>query len=267
MTMGIFNKLFGKKENQLPEETPPKNDVLIQLLNLASKDRNNFQNYSKVMNELVNGDSFLLLASQNDNDKNNQLTTLEKDSTLKLKCVFDVDGLKILGAFTDENSLVEYTKKETSYTSMKSQDVLNFCETNGIGRIVINSGQKNAWFTEKSKANVETETVKQDTTVQIGTPANPIEKEIIDKLILQFSTNESIIEVYQYGQTKNNEYNIVLGFKLSTYTDNSRTASIHAVQRVLENSSFNQALDIFFIESEDWYNNIKNIDNSLLYKR
>lgn len=265
--MGFFNKLFEKKVNQNQEESIPDNRKLISLMNKWSEDQNNYENYSAVMNELLNGNSCLLLSSQNEIKENNKWSTLEKDSTLNLTCVFDVDGLKILGAFTDEKSLVEYMKRETSYTAMKSQDVLNFCETNGIDRIVINGGQKNAWFTEKSKQNVKTQIVEKETTVQIGTPNNPINKDIVEKLKQMFSKVDSIEEVYQYGQTKDNEFNLILAFKLNTYSDNSKTASINAVQRALENSSFNHPLDLFFIETEDWYSSIKNIQNSLLYRK
>lgn len=263
--MGLFDKLFGRKTDQ--KTMTPDNQKLIGLLDKWGEDHNNYQSYSNVMNELVNGTSFLLLSSINKNDGGKEWKTLEKESTLKLTCIFDVDGLKILGAFTEEKTLLDYTKKETSFTAMKSQDVLNFCETNGIDRIVINSGQKNAFFTEKNKKNVQAYTFEKETTVEIATPDKPIEKEIVEKLIDKFSKVDSILEVYQYGQTKDNEFSIVLGFKLNVFNENSRTASINAVQRALDNSSFNQPLDIFFIETEDWYNSIKNVGNSLLYKK
>ena len=261
--MGIFDKLFGRKK--VEETTKPNNEKLINLLNKWSLNQEH-DDYSNVMNELLNGSSFLLLSSINEN-KNTQWTDLKIDSTLKLTCIFEVDGLKILGAFTDENSLLDYTKNETSYTAMKSQDILDFCETNNIDRIVINSGQKNAFFTEKSKENVQVHTVEKATTVQIGTPENPIEPQIVKKLNENFSKVESINEVYQYGQTRDNEFCIVLGFRLNIYNDNSKTASINAVQRGLENTNFNQELDIYFIETEDWYNSIRNIQSSLIYKK
>ena len=264
--MGLFDKLFGKKEIQKPTEQTFNNSKLIQLLDKSCKDLNNHENYSKVMEELLNGSSILLLSSQN-YDNNKEWTTLQQGSTLKLTCVFDLDGLKVLGAFTDEQSLLDYTKRETSYTAMKSQDVLNFCETNGIDRIVINGGQKNVWFTEKSKDNVQTHTFEKETSVQIGTPNVPIDNPTIKKLNEMFSKVDSILEVYQYGQTEGNEFNIVLGFKLNTYTDNSKSASINAVQRGLENSTFNQPLNVFFIETQSWYDSVTKIDNSLMYKK
>jgi len=265
--MGLFDKFIRKSEKKTLVQTHPNNDKLIQLLDRWSEDHNSYQSYSAVMEELLNGNSFLLLSSQNDDLQSKEWKTIESNSILKLTCIFNVDGLKVLGAFTDETSLLEYTKRETSYTAMKSQDVLNLCETNGIDRIVINSGQKNAWFTEKSKENIETHTVEKETSVLIGTPNKPIDNKTIEKLRLMFSKVTSIEEVYQYGQTKDNEFSIVLGFKLNTYNDNSKTASINAVQRALDDTSFDQPIDIFFIQTEDWYNSIKNIENSLLYKK
>lgn len=265
--MGFFDKLFGQKNNQNEKGTLPDNRKLIYLLDKYGENRDEYENYSAVMDELLNGESWLLLSSQNENKVINQWNKIEAGSTLNLTCIFDVDGLKILGAFTDEHSLLEYMKRETSYTAMKTQDVLSFCETNGIDRIVINGGQKNAWFTEKSKQNVQIETVEKKTIVEIGTLDIPIDKIIVEKLRQMFSKVDSVLEVYQYGQTKDNEFNLVLGIKLSIYNDNSKTASINAVQRALDDSTFNQPLDIFFIETDNWYNSIKNIQNALLYRR
>jgi hypothetical protein len=264
--MGLFDKIFGKKEIQKPTEQTFDNNKLVRLLDKSCEDLGNYENYSKVMEELLHGSSILLLSSQNDNN-DKEWKLLEQGSTLKLTCVFDLDGLKVLGAFTDEKSLLNYTQRETSFTAMKSQDVLNFCETNGIDRIVINGGQKNAWFTEKSKENVQTHTFQEETTVQIGTPNIPIDNTTITKLSEMFSKVDSILEVYQYGQTEGNEFNIVLGFKMNTYSDNSKSAAINAVQRGLENTTFNQPLNVFFIETQSWYDSITNIDKSLIYKK
>ena len=76
---------------------------------------------------------------------------------------------------------------------------------------------------------------------------------------------DTINEVYQYGQTKNNEFSLVLGIKLSTNSDNAKTATINAVQTALQGEKIDQLLDIFFIEDESWYNTIRNVENSKVY--
>jgi hypothetical protein len=58
-----------------------------------------------------------------------------------------------------------------------------------------------------------------------------------------------------------------LAFKLSTNSDNAKTATINSVQTALEGEKMDQLLDLFFIEDEDWYNTIRNVENSKVYKR
>jgi hypothetical protein len=261
--MGLFDKLFGSK----PKPTNPDNSRLFQLLTIYQKQNGKGDSYKNVVLELMNGNSFLLLPSQNDNEGSGTWTTVQKDTTLKLTCVYNLDGLKVLGAFTDENSLLEWAKKPTQYTALSSKDVMKLCEEQLIERIVVNSDLPTMFVLEKNRANIKTETIQEETTVQVGTPNRPLERRILQKLIDQFNRVETIDEVYQYGQTKNNEFSIVLGFKLFTNSDNAKTAAINAVQTALQGEKTDQLLDLFFIEDEEWYQTIRNIENSFFYKR
>lgn len=261
--MSLFNKLFGSKS----KSTNPENSRLFELLDIYQKQGGNGDSYKNVVLELMNGNSFLLLPSENDNENSDIWTTAKKDITLKLTCVFNFDGLKVLGAFTDENALLSWAKKTTQFTRLSSQDVLKLCEENLIERIVINSDLPTMFVLEKSIENVKTKTIEKDTAVQIGTPNTPLDNRIIQKLIVQFKRVDTIEEVYQYGQTKNNEFSLVLGFKLSTKSNNARTATINCVQTALQDEKIDQLLDLFFIEDEDWYNTIKNVQNSFIFKK
>lgn len=261
--MGLFDKLFGSK----PKQPNPDNSRLFQLLEIYQKENGKGDSYKNVVLELMNGNSYLLLPSQNDNESTGMWTTTEKNTTLKLTCIYNLDGLKVLGAFTDENALVSWAKKPTQYTALPSKDVLKLCEEQLIERIVINSDLPTMFVLEKNRANIKTETIQEQTTVQVGTPNRPLEKRIIQKLIEQFKRVDTIDEVYQYGQTKNKEFSIVLGFKLSTNSDNAKTASINAVQTALQDETIDQLLDLFFIEDNGWYQTIRNVENSFIYKK
>ena len=184
-----------------------------------------------------------------------------------ITCVYNLDGLKVLGAFTDENALLSWAKKPTQYTSLSSKDVLKLCEEQLIERIVINSDLPTMFVLERNRANIKTETIQEETTVQVGTPNRPLEKRIIQKLVDQFKRVDTIDEVYQYGQTKNNEFSIVLGFKLLTNSDNAKTATINSVQAALQGEKIDQLLDLFFIEDDGWYQIIRNVENSVIYKK
>ena len=221
--------------------------------------------YKNVILELMNGNSFLLLPSENDNENLDTWTTAKIDTTLKLTCIYNLEGLKVLGAFTDENALLSWAKKPTQFTGLSSQDVLKLCEENLIERVVINSDLPTMFVLERNRDNIKTETIEKETTVQVGTPNRPLENRIIQKLIEQFKRVDTINEVYQYGQTKNNEFSLVLGIKLSTNSDNAKTATINAVQTALQGEKIDQLLEIFFIEDESWYNTIRNVENSKVY--
>ena len=119
---------------------------------------------------------------------------------------------------------------------------------------------------ERNRGNIKTETIKENTTVQVGTPNKPLERGILQKLIDQFQRVQTIDEVYQYGQTKNKEFSIVLGFKLLTNSENAKTAAINAVQTALGDEKIDQPLDLFFIEDDGWDQAIRNIVISLFYK-
>lgn len=261
--MGLFDKLFGNK----PQPTNPENSRLFELLDIYQKQSGNGDSYKNVVLELMNGNSFLLLPSENDNGNSESWTTAKKDTTLKLTCIYNLDGLKVLGAFTGENALLSWAKKPTQYTGLSSQDVLKLCEENLVERIVINSDLPTMFVLERNQENIKTETIEKETTVQVGTPNKPLENRIIQKLIVQFKRVETIEEVYQYGQTKNNEFSLVLGFKLSTNSGNAKTATINTVETALQGEKIDQLLDLFFIEDDGWYQTIRNVENSLVYKK
>lgn len=261
--MGLFDKIFGNK----PKPTNPENSRLFELLDIYQKQNGKGESYKNVVLELMNGNSFLLLPSDNGNSNTDKWETSKEDTTLKLTCIYNLDGLKVLGAFTDENALLSWSKKPTQYTGLSSQAVLKLCEENLIERIVINSDLPTMFVLERNRENIKTETIEKETTVQVGTPSLPLENKIIQKLIEQFKRVETIKEVYQYGQTKNNEFSLVLGFKLSTNSDNAKTATINAVQTALNGEQINQLLDLFFIEDDGWYKTIQNVENSIVYKK
>ena len=262
--MGLFNKLFGSKQ----QVNNPDNTKLLALLDEYVIEKGKEDTYRKVMLELMNGDSFLMFATENETATvTDKWTTAQKGAILKIASLINLDGLKVLGAFTDESSLVNWTKKPSQYTAMRSRDVLDFARENGIDRIVINSGGHNMLVIERNKENIKEHKIEKETSVQIGTTSKPLSQIIIKKLIDACKKNNTIEEVYQYGQLKEEEFSIVIGFKLAIYSENARKAAINAVQNALENEITESPLDIFFIESEAWYESIKRIDKSLVYKK
>ena len=209
--MGLFDKLFGGNKSK---QTNPDNSKLFELLSIYQRDNGKGDSYKNVVHELMNGDSFLLLPSVNDNEGSGEWTTTDKPKTLQLTSIYDLDGLKVLGAFTSEDELLNWAKKLTQYTALPSKDVIKLCQEKLIERIVINSDAPTMFVLERNRDNITTHTIQEETTVQIGTPAKPLPGKVTQKLADNFKRVDCILEAYQYGQNKNGEFSIVLGFRL-----------------------------------------------------
>jgi hypothetical protein len=266
--MNFLNKLFrgGNKKDERLENKRPENTKLNYLLNIWGDNHSN-ENFNEVLKEILEGNCYLLIPSINDNPGTGDWTTAEIGTTLKLTSVFNLDGLQVLGAFSDESSMLKWAKKETGYTSLRTQDIIEFCKQHKIDRIVINSGQKNIFVLERNRENIKKTTFEKTTPVQIGTPIKPVGKHIIDKLVLNFKKVDTIQEAYHYAQSLNNEFSLVIGVLLSVVSDNSKAALDNAINNSLQGEKLDIPVDIFVIQTEGWLNKIRNINNSLFYKR
>jgi hypothetical protein len=258
--MGILNKLFGDKT--------PDNTKLLELIDTYWKADGGGQTYSDVISELTTGNSFLMFPTKNDfGDDYKGWTKTSKKLTLLIASIVNVDGFKVLGAFTDEQSLLKWTKQPGMQSSMRSQDVLNLCSQNGVDRIVINSGQSNMFVLENDRQTPEEYTIEKNTTLLIGVPNKPLSTSSIKLLVDIFRKVSNINEVYQYGLTKNKEFSIVLGFCLETNSSNSEKEVVKGVQNALRNETLTQTLDLHFITDQEELDRIKWVENSLIYKK
>ncbi len=267
--MSFLKKLFGSSDNKktrIQENKNPDNTRLTYLLDIYGQHPSN-DNYRAVLEEITNGNSFLLLPSANDNDNTIGWKTAEVGTILNLASVFNLDGLKVLGAFSDETALVKWTKRETQYTAIKTQDLIDFCKQNNIDRIVINSDQKNMFVLERNRENIKSRVIQKETKVLVGTPTNPLPKSVVDLLVKNFSKVDTIEEGYQFAQNMNDETSLVLGIKMSVVSDNSRAALHNALNNSLPGVDVGMPIDIMILEDEGWLNTARNIQNSLFYKR
>jgi hypothetical protein len=124
------------------------NSKLISLLNDWGENPSG-KNYDRVTRELVKGHSYLMLPSINNEPFDHNWIVSETDPPLQLTCIFEVDGVKVLGAFTDNKSMYHWSKKPTPYLAILSQVVLEMCEKNNIYKIIINSGSPNIFLAQR----------------------------------------------------------------------------------------------------------------------
>ena len=126
------------------------NSKLSILLDIYQKQNGKGDSYKDVILELLNGDSLLLLPSPNNSSENKELVE-GAGKKLTLSSVFNIDGVTVLGAFTDEKALFSWAKQPIPYKMLESKDVLKLCEETAIGRIVINSGLPTMFVLEQNR--------------------------------------------------------------------------------------------------------------------
>jgi len=124
------------------------NTKLIFFLNEWSKNPSG-KNFEKVMYELINGNSYLLLPSTAEALGNRTFIIADSKTMLPLTCIYKVDGIRVLGAFTDETSLYSWSKNSSHYIAMSSKEILKMCEMNDIYKIVINSDSPDIFLVQR----------------------------------------------------------------------------------------------------------------------
>ena len=136
--MQLFKKIFKGLTVDKLKVTNLDNTKLFKLLNDYSNDYK-YDNYKKVVEELTDGNAYLLLPSETSyGGKYKNWTPVDKGQTIDLGIYF-VDGLKAIAAFTSEEALFTWKKGVTKYISLPSKAIIQICETNGIDRIVVDS--------------------------------------------------------------------------------------------------------------------------------
>jgi len=124
-------------------QNKPDNSRLIALLNTWSKDMSK-NNYARVRAELLEGNSFLMIPSERSGSPTEGWRELPQPSKIRLASLYTVEGVKTLGAFTDAEAVLRWSKgKQVFCNSLSSRVVFEICETNGIKRIIINSDSDN----------------------------------------------------------------------------------------------------------------------------
>jgi hypothetical protein len=115
--MGFFKKLF--KFSSKKEDLKPDNTRLFALIEQYVSD-NEYESYKKVVFELEDGNSYLLIPSEN-NLGEEFSSWAPSPPGLKIKLgIWFRDGLKATAAFTSEQALFEWAKKPTKYVSFRS---------------------------------------------------------------------------------------------------------------------------------------------------
>lgn len=126
-------------------EFQPNNTNLLSAIK-AFRNNQNEETFIAVLNELQGNNAFLLVPTTVPivgKDRNNEgWSTIEKGTQMSFTSVFEVEGQKVLGAFTSQNTLTNWANETKPFASLPAKDVLDIAMQNNIERIVIDSNQE-----------------------------------------------------------------------------------------------------------------------------
>lgn len=122
----------------------PNNSNLLTVIK-AFRNNQNEETFMAVLNELQGNNAFLLVPTTEPivgKDRNEEgWSTIEKGTQMSFTSVFEVEGQKVLGAFTSQQNLMSWANETKPFASLPARDVLDIAMQNGIEKIVIDSNQ------------------------------------------------------------------------------------------------------------------------------
>ncbi|MEZ4787837.1 MAG: SseB family protein [Flavobacterium haoranii] len=125
-------------------EFQPNNTNLLATIK-AFQNNQTQETFMAVFNELQGNNAFLLIPTTEPivgKDRNAEgWSTIEKGTQMSFTSVFEVEGQKILGAFTSQDKLMNWATETKPFASLPARDVLDIAIQNGIEKIVIDSNQ------------------------------------------------------------------------------------------------------------------------------
>jgi hypothetical protein len=260
---GFLKKYFRRRGPEVPDNTR-----LLTLLSNYWKKKGDGTSYGRVARELMYGNCFLLLPTRELVQMDvTGWSVAESDQKINLASVYTLDGEQVLASFTDEQALLDWSKKPCAYISLMGKSVLELCESNNYSKLIINNRSENTFVLERRQKAGEHYAIRKGTTVQIGPPSTPLDPGVIARLMAYFKSTERIQEVYQYGQTVNRLFSLVLAFKLQNPNPEIEAGIVAAVQSSLGSSHPPYPLDIQFMDQNGEYEEVKAVENALIYKK
>jgi hypothetical protein len=260
---GFFKKVFQKRRPEFPDNTR-----LLTLLSNYWKKRGAGDSYQQVALELMHGNCFLLLPTSElvqTGVAGWHLTT--SGQKINLASVYTVEGQQVLAAFTDEQALINWSKKPCPYVSLSGKSVLELCESNNFSKLVINNRSENTFVLERREQTVDQYAIRKGTTMQIGTPSTPLDPDMIARLLAYFRSTEGILEVYHFGQTVKHEFSLVLAFKLQNPNPGIKAGIVSAVRASIGSNQPPYPLDVQFFDPGEDYELVKAVENALIYEK
>ena len=268
--MGLFGKLFGKKDKQ--DNNNSDNNKLIRLLDKWGREESEHC-FKAVLHELFEGQSFLLFPTDKNTTSEDKWIANIGGESLHLSSVRDEEGVHEIAVFTDDTSLTEWTKQISTYSTLKTQELFELCRNLEIDRIVINSGLSNMFILERKKEedDADEENTMDSSRVRVGIPNNPLSLIIIQKINENVAQVPFIDEVYQYIKEEiseqGSEFILMIGVRMSENSDENTETMLDAIKQALTNQKKpNLPLGIMVMDDK-WLKTMETISNPPFYRK
>jgi hypothetical protein len=140
--MCIFVVHKNKKKHS---EFQPNNKQLLENIKIFQGNKNQ-ETFMSVFEELQGENAFLVVPTaepiKGENRDKNGWSTIEKGTAMTFTSVFEVEGQKVMGAFTSQAALTIWSQETKPFVSIPAKDLLEIAMQNDIEKIIIDSNQE-----------------------------------------------------------------------------------------------------------------------------
>ena len=100
------------------------------------------KSYENVVLELLNGNSSLFVQTHGEQATETRTFVADENTILKMG-IYEIEGKKYFGAFTELDLLEKVLKVRGSYAQVESKVLLEMADKTGVDGIIINSSYRN----------------------------------------------------------------------------------------------------------------------------
>jgi len=106
--------------------------------------------YENVVLELLNGNSSLFVQTHGE-QVNENYRFIADENTKLLMGIYEIEGKKYFGAFTDLDLLEKWLKVRSSYVQLQSKALIEMADKTDVDGIIINSSYRNMFVAFKNR--------------------------------------------------------------------------------------------------------------------
>ena len=126
------------------------NSKLLLLIEDWLKANGKGKTYENVVLELLNGNSSLFVQTHGEH-VNETRTFISDENTKLIIGIYEIEGKKYFGAFTDLDLLEKWLKARSSYVQLQSKALIEMTDKTDVDGIIINSSYRNMFVAFRNR--------------------------------------------------------------------------------------------------------------------